>query len=114
MTDARVSHGAWKDVIVSLPTDDPVNGLRIDFYSALTTIEIAEIEICVSGEKAVYRAATAADFGEIALFGDCVACSLDPFKIGVTGTDPQLHLPTFGESQRGLVVKMRLRVDAVA
>ncbi len=34
--DARLGHGAWKEIVVPLPTDDPITGLRIDFYSALT------------------------------------------------------------------------------
>jgi hypothetical protein len=74
-------------------------------------IEIAEIEICATGEKAVYRAATAADFGQIALFGDCVARSLDPFRIEVIGPDPQLHLPPLASEASGVVVRIHLQVQ---
>jgi len=109
---ARLGHGVRKDVVVPLVTDDSVTELRIDFYSALTTIEIAAIEVCAGDGSLVYRATTAEDFGAIALFGDCVCRSLDPFKIEVTGVDPQLHLPSFAESRRQLKVKMSLQVQA--
>lgn len=112
--DARLGHGAWKDVVVLLATEDAIDRVRIDFYSALTTIEIAAIEICGGDGRVVYQAATAEDFGAIALFGDCVARSLHPFKIEVTGVDPQLYLPPLPRSEGRLVVKMQLRVQAVA
>ena len=109
--DARVGHGVWKEVVVPLPTDDLITGLRIDFYSALTTIEIAAIEVRIGDGKVAYQATNAADFGAIALLGDCVLRSLEPFRIEVTGVDPQLHLPSFKEPQKGLAAKIRLRVQ---
>jgi len=108
--DARLGHGVWKEVRIPLATDDSITRLRIDFYSALTTIEIAAIEVCEADGSVVYRAASAENFGAIALFGDCVRRSLNPFMIEVTGVDPQLHLPSFPEPRSQPMVKMRLRV----
>jgi hypothetical protein len=111
-TDARVGHGAWKDIAIPLPAEKSIGGLRVDFFSALTTIEIAAITVESARGEPVYRAERAPEFESIRLLGDCVGRSLDPFKIEVTGVDPQLHLPSFREPQRELVVKMRLRVQA--
>jgi hypothetical protein len=108
--DARLGHGDWKEVVVPLATDDSIDRVRIDFYSALTTIEIAAIEICGGDHNVVYQATTAHSFGAIASLGDCVRQSLDPFRIEVTGVDPQLHLPSFPEPRSHLTVKMQLRV----
>ncbi|MEO6506665.1 MAG: class I SAM-dependent methyltransferase [Chthoniobacterales bacterium] len=107
--DVRIGHNGWKEVAVSLPPAAEVNGLRIDFYSALTTIEIETIEIETQDGEVVYRAEEAASFDAIGLLGDGVRRSLDPFRIEVTGVDPQLHLPPLGEARSGLTVKMRLR-----
>ena len=112
--DARLGHGAWKDVVVPLPTEESISGLRVDFLSALTTIEIVAITVESTKGELVYQAKRASEFQSIKLMGDCVGRSLDPFKIEVTGVDPQLHLPSFREPQRELVVKMRLRVQAMA
>jgi len=108
--DARLGHGAWKDIVAPLPADEAISGLRIDFLSALTTIEIAAITVESATGELVYQAGRAFEFESIKLFGDCLGRSLDPFKIEVTGVDPQLHLPPFRQSEIGLTVKMRLRV----
>lgn len=113
-TDVRIGHEEWKDVAVKLPTETPIRGLRIDFYSPLTMIEIAVIEVHAEVGAPLYRAENAAAFDSIALLGDCLRRSLDPFCIEVTGVDPQLHLPPFPQPERGLEVRMRLRVRATA
>ncbi len=113
-TDARLGHGAWKDVAVPLPTADPITGVRIDFLSALTTIEVAAITIESDAGELVYRAEHASEFESIKLWGDCVRRSLDPFSIAVTGIDPQLHLPPFQPARSPLVVRIHLRVKATA
>ena len=109
-TDIRIGHGEWKDVAVKLPTEMPISGLRIDFYSPLTMIEIAAIEVRTEVGTLVYRAENTAAFDSIALLGDCLRRSLDPFCIEVTGIDPQLHLPPFPQRETGLKVRMQLRV----
>lgn len=108
--DARLGHDDWKEVVVPLASSDPITGLRIDFYSALTTIEIASIEVEAKTGDLIYRAARAADFAAIRLMGDCVRESLEPFVIRVTGVDPQLHLPPLPRSASALLVRMRLCV----
>ena len=93
-----------------LPTEMPISGLRIDFYSPLTMIEIAAIEVRTEVGTLVYRAENTAAFDSIGLLGDCLRRSLDPFCIEVTGIDPQLHLPPFPQRETGLKVRMQLRV----
>ena len=78
-----------------------ISGLRIDFLSALTTIEIAAITVESTKGELVYQAKRASEFQSIKLLGDCLGRSLDPFKIEVTGVDPQLHLPSFPRTARG-------------
>jgi len=44
------------------------------------------------------------------LLDDCRLRSLDPFRIEVTGVDPQLHLPPFAPATNVQAVHIRLRV----
>ncbi len=113
-TDIRIGHEAWKEVAVKLPTEMGISGLRIDFYSPLTMIEISTIDVRTKVGTLVYRAEDAAAFESITLLGDCLHRSLEPFCIEVTGIDPQLHLPPFLRPERELEVRMRLRVRAIA
>ena len=110
--DARLGHGEWKDVVVPLPTKGVITGLRIDFYSALTTIEIAEIEVKADAGVTGYRASSPVEFEAISLGGDCVRSGLDPFVVQITGVDPQLHLPSLAPSGAPdrITVHLRLRV----
>ena len=108
--DARIGHEEWKEIAVPLPAAGPVNGIRIDFYSALTRIEIAEIAVETESGEHLFHAQTTAEFESIALLGDCVRAAGEPFTVEVTGVDPQLHLPPFPQPESGLSVKMRLRV----
>jgi hypothetical protein len=110
--DARLGHGDWKDVAVRLPATEPITGLRIDFLSPLTTVEIAEITVESAAGALIYGAKRADEFEAIGLLGDCVRQSLQPFSIAVTGVDPQLHLPSFQATPGPLLVRLRLCVTA--
>ncbi len=110
--DVRVGHDGWKQVEVPLPAGAEASALRIDFYSALTEIEIGMIEVVGQKGEVVYRADEEADFAAITLLGDCVRGSLEPFRVEVTGVDPQLHLPAFPRPMSGLLVRMKLQVCA--
>ncbi len=112
--DARIGHESWKEVRIPLPAGGAVSGLRIDFFSALTIIEIAEICVGTAPGNNFYHATTKAEFEAISLGGDCVRLGAAPFRVQVSGVDPQLYLPEFlppleGE---GLVVTLRLLVAA--
>lgn len=112
--DARVGHESWKEVTVELPARAAVSGLRIDFSSALTTIEIGQIVVgTVAGEE-FYRAASKREFEAISLGGDCVRLSAEPFRVQITGMDPQLYLPNFSPpiTADRMNVQMRLRVHS--
>lgn len=108
--DARIGHDAWKEVSIPLAATNAVTGLRIDFFSALRKVEIAEIE--VGSDSVYYRASHPADFEAISLGGDCVRIGPDPFVIQITGIDPQLYLPAFSPALEGkdLILRMKLRV----
>ena len=111
-TDVRVGHGSWKEVAVEVPARAAVSGLRIDFFSALTTIEIAEIVVGTTAGEIFCRTWSKQEFKAISLGGDCVRLSAEPFRVQITGMDPQLYLPPFPPALavEGLVVRMRLRV----
>jgi predicted O-methyltransferase YrrM len=111
--DLRVGHDDWKEVTVRLPAEKPVSGLRIDFYSALTTIEIGAIEVRDAEGRPVYEAQAADEFAWINVLGDCRLRSLSPFCIQITGVDPQLHLPVFAAPVAAPVVRMRMKVESV-
>jgi hypothetical protein len=101
--DARIGHGSWKDVVIPLPNEAPVSQLRIDFFSALTIIEISEISADTRP----------LDLAAISLGGDCVRLSLEPFRIQITGIDPQLYPAVFSPafSVPNLAIRLRLRVS---
>ncbi len=101
--DARVGHGSWKEVVIPLPAREPVRGLRIDFFSALTIVEIEEITV---NNAPVQLEA-------LSLGGDCVRLSVKPLRLQITGMDPQLYPQAFTPPlpREGLIVQMRLRVD---
>jgi methyltransferase family protein len=101
--DARIGHGSWKEVAIPLPNEAPVSHLRIDFFSALTIVEIASIQLD----------AHLVEFPSISLGGDCVRLSLDPFRIQITGIDPQIYPPAFRPAlaDEKLTLRMRLRVQ---
>lgn len=109
---ARVGHQEWKDVRLELPSHAGAAPLRIDFGSALTTIEIASLRL-TKGSATFFAAENATGFRTIKLGGDSERLP-DPkrFRFRVTGIDPQLYLPAIdlpGDAEP-LVLEMRLRV----
>ncbi|HZE13885.1 MAG TPA: class I SAM-dependent methyltransferase [Chthoniobacterales bacterium] len=103
---ARVGHEGWKNVRIELPPGAGAAPLRIDFVSALSTIEIASIHL--SG------ALTQPDLALIAVRGDAERLPDDSLlRFRITGVDPQLHLPAIETPADGsLVIEMRLRVTS--
>jgi hypothetical protein len=101
---ARIGHEGWKNVRIALPPGARAAPLRIDFVSALTTIEIASIHL--------NGALTQPDFDSISVRGDAERLPHDSLlRFRITGVDPQLHLPAIETPADGsLVVQMRLRV----
>lgn len=109
---ARIGHEGWKDLRVELPPGAAAAPLRIDFVSALTTIEIASISVKAGGAEC-FRAEHTPELDSIAVRGDAERLP-DPslLRFRVTGIDPQLYLPAI-ETPAGnerLRVEMRLRV----
>ncbi|HSV64094.1 MAG TPA: class I SAM-dependent methyltransferase [Chthoniobacterales bacterium] len=108
---ARVGHEGWKDVQIELPPDAGAAPLRIDFVSALTTIEIAEIRL-TRANTTCFVADAEAGFGMVRVAGDAERIAGPAFRLRVTGIDPQLYLPAVDlpAGDAPFVVKMRLRV----
>jgi hypothetical protein len=108
---ARVGHEGWKDVRIELPPDAGTAPLRIDFVSALTTIEIASIRL-TKGGSACFTADENSGFDTIRIGGDAERMAGRTLLIRVTGIDPQLYLPAIGFPAGGasFVLEMRLRV----
>ena len=112
---ARIGHEDWKEVALTLPAATPISGIRIDFVSALTIIEIAAITVETKSGDLMFGATTAAEFESVALLGDCSRLALAPLTIKVTGIDPQLHLSPCSPGGVGpLLVRMQLRVKTSA
>ncbi len=109
---ARMGHEGWKDVRIELPPSAGAAPLRIDFVSALTTIEIASIRLMKEGAD-YYSAAQKSDFDSITVTGDAERVPDPKFlRVRITGIDPQLHLPVLDVPSHvaPLVIELRLRV----
>lgn len=113
---ARVGHEAWKDVSILLPPGAGTAPLRIDFFSAYTTIELAAIRL-TTGEVEKFNARDSAGFNQITVAGDAERLAhANHLRLRVTGPDPQLYLPVLSSlpNESPLRVELRLRVSAMA
>jgi hypothetical protein len=109
---ARVGHQGWKDVRIELPALAGAAPLRIDFVSALNTIEIASIRL-TKGAAPCFAAPDAMGFAVIKTGGDVERLpDSTPLRLRVTGVDPQLYLPPVDlpAGPEPLLLEMRLRV----
>jgi Methyltransferase domain len=107
---ARIGHEGWKEVRIQLPRGAGAAPLRIDFVSALTTIEIASIRL-TKGNETVFVADDNTGFDAIRIAGDAERLAGSGFRLRVTGIDPQLYLPAIATpGDQPPFVKMRLRV----
>lgn len=108
---ARIGHEGWKDVRIELPPGAGAAPLRIDFVSALTTIEIASIAV-MAGGNTYFRAEDRQQFDAIAVRGDAERLAdATLLRVQVTGIDPQLYLPAIQTpADERLLLELRLRV----
>jgi hypothetical protein len=110
---ARVGHEGWKDVRIELPPDAGAAPLRIDFVSALTSIEIASIVVS-KGNVIGFSATEQTGFVSIIVAGDAERLPHPTFlKLRITGIDPQLFLPPIAlpSGSGPLTLQMRLQVE---
>jgi hypothetical protein len=112
---ARVGQEGWKDVRIELPPDAGAAPLRIDFVSALTTIEIASIQV-TKGDAACFTADENIGFDMVRVGGDAERTAGQTLLIRVTGIDPQLYLPAIDlpADEAPAVLQIRLRVISPA
>jgi hypothetical protein len=108
---ARVGHEGWQDARIELPHGAGAASLRIDFVSALTTIEIASIRL-TKQDVICFSADQGTGFDMIRLAGDAERIAGRALRLRVTGIDPQLYLPaiTLPAGDAPSVLEMRLRV----
>lgn len=110
---ARISHGAWKEVSISLPPNAGAAPLRIDFMSDRTVIDVASVEVATK-TATLFRASNVQDFKAVAPAGDAEPMAHpDYLRLKVTGIDPQLILPSLApvKGNEAIEVKLRLRVS---
>jgi hypothetical protein len=108
---ARVGHEGWKDVRIELPIHAGAAPLRIDFVSALTTIEIASIRL-TKANATCFIADEKTGFDAVRIAGDVERSAGHAFRLRVTGIDPQLYLPAvnLSEGEAPFALETRLRV----
>lgn len=109
---ARIGHEGWKEVRIELPPHAGAAPLRIDFVSALTTIEIESIRV-TKGRAACFAAPEGTGFETITTGGDVERLPHSAaLRLRVTGVDPQLYLPAveLPAGNEPLLLQMRLRV----
>ena len=100
---ARIGQDDWKDVRIKVPAGAGAAPLRIDFVSALTTIEIESIRV----------ARELMSLDAIAVRGDAERLpDQKRLLLKITGIDPQLYLPAIEmpADTESLAVEIRLRV----
>ncbi|HSH39580.1 MAG TPA: hypothetical protein VK993_12420, partial [Chthoniobacterales bacterium] len=86
--------------------------LRIDFLSAFTLIDIAQLTVA-AGNRPLYAAARPDQFDTIRVAGDAERIGHPSYlRLQITGVDPQLYLPpiTHVPDNEPLTVTLRLRV----
>ena len=107
---ARVGHEGWKNVRIDLPPGAGAAPLRIDFVSALTTIEIASIRLAHES-GALFAVDEHTGFDAVRICGDAERIPDRTLRLRVTGIDPQLYLPAIETAGAGrLFLEIRLRV----
>lgn len=108
----RIGHEGWKEVRIELPSGAWASPLRIDFVSALTTIDVASIRL-TKGGKTYFSAVERSGFDSIGLGGDVQRLDHPTaLRLKVTGLDPQLYLPVVAlpSGKEPVVLHMRLHV----
>ena len=110
---ARIGHEVWKEVTLVLPPGAGAAPLRLDFFSALTVIDLRSIRLS-SETGAVFIAEKTTDFDRIRVAGDAERLAHAQYlRIRVTGIDPQLYFPPLeSTSETPLSLALRLRVSA--
>ena len=112
---ARVGHDEWKEVRIELPPGAGAAPLRIDFVSALTTIDIASVRLRKGG-SIYFSAPEETGFDSIGVSGDAERLAHPTaLRLKVTGIDPQLYLPVVDlpPGDEPLVLELRLQVSAL-
>lgn len=109
----RVGHDEWKDVTLILPPGAGTAPLRLDFYSALTTVDLSVIRL-TSKQDTCFCAEDSAGFDRIRAAGDATRLPHPRYlRVQVTGVDPQLYLPAVHvPANERLSLSLRVRVNA--
>ena len=108
---ARIGHGSWKEISISLPRGAGAAPLRIDFLSAFTVIEARELSV-MSGNREIFTARSTEQFAVIKVAGDAERMlDASVLRLRITGVDPQLYLPPLAVSEGDdLTIRLGIRV----
>lgn len=111
---ARVGHEEWKEVRIELPPGAGAAPLRIDFVSALTTIDIASIRLRKAG-SIYFSAPEETGFDSVRVSGDAERLAHPTvLRLKITGIDPQLYLPVVALPSSPEPVELELRLQVLA
>lgn len=113
---ARIGHGEWKELTIRIPPGGCQERVRIDFVSALTTIDVGLVALSASDGSVFYKAETADELANIEVGGDAVRePSASALRLRITGIDPQLYLPRLEVPEREgpLLLELKLRVNTI-
>lgn len=107
---ARIGHEGWKEISMQLPIGAGGAPLRIDFLSALTTIELSMIRVWANGDV-IFAAETSTDFDRIRVAGDAQHLPHPQYlRLQITGVDPQLYLPPIAAVSESALLRAELRL----
>lgn len=110
----RVGHDSWKNISLPLPSGAGAAPLRVDFYSALTVIDVAKLSV-TAGERVLFTAETRGEFNQLEVRGDAQRLPHSWFlRLGITGIDPQLYLPALPTNADDGPLRVALRLRVVA
>jgi hypothetical protein len=109
---ARIGHDEWKTVNIPLPAGAAAGGLRIDFVSAFTTIDLAEVGVrSQTSNLPLFHADEPSEFGLIRVAGEAERVEHPSFlRIKITGIDPQLFLPPATAEEAAEPLELTLRI----
>ena len=109
---ARVGHESWKEISIPLPENAGASPLRVDFLSAFTKIDVAELTVR-SGDRPLFEADGPEQFAAIRVGGDAERLPHHSYlRLRITGVDPQLYLPSLAEPLASGTLSLKLRVSA--
>ena len=108
----RVGHDEWKEVAITLPQGAGAAPLRLDFFSALTLVDVSALRVEGDGQT-LFSAETPEEFDRVAIGGDAERRPhASHLQLQITGVDPQIYLPEIrATTSDRLTLSIRLKIS---